>query len=168
MCMPRRGNSEPSAILLAGVFLLSVVVLAVAVLNQEQDRVTTGQVSAGGSIIQVPSGGNGATLSLGVFSNQACTQQLTSVDWGTLEPGQEATIACYVKNTSAKTVIVTASATSWNPAHASNYLSFQWNLQNAVIEPGAVTQAWLKLQVDSNIQNVTSFSFNIIITATQA
>jgi hypothetical protein len=72
-----------------------------------------------------------------------------------------------VRNEGNVTVTLSVQATDWNPASASSYFTFNWNCTGYVLQPKEVVQALLSLNVSSSISGITSFSFDITITATQ-
>ena len=104
-------------------------------------------------------------IGLGVYSDQACTTTLSSIDWGLLEPGGTNTATCYLKSTSNVNASLTLSEGNWAPALASSYISLSWNRESYHVKPGEVVSAILTLQVSSSIQGVNSFSFDAVITA---
>ena len=53
---------------------------------------------------------------------------------------------------------------NWDPPQAAQYLSLSWNRENHILEPMSKVQANLTFSVASNIEGITSFSFEIIIT----
>ena len=107
------------------------------------------------------------SVQLGVYSDSGCTTALSSVSWGTLDPGSTATATAYLKNEGNVPVTLSIQASNWNPASAQNYFTLTWNRNGYVLAVGASVQAVLSLAVSSSISNVTSFSFDITITATQ-
>ena len=121
-------------------------------------RVSTRTISNTGSIMAV---------GIGVYSDSGCTAALSSVSWGTLDPGSTATATAYLKNEGNVPVTLSIQAGNWNPASAQNYFTLTWNRNGYVLAVGASVQAVLSLAVSSSISNVTNFSFDITITATQ-
>lgn len=125
--------------------------------------VATRTVSNTGNILVVTP----PSIQLGVYSDGGCTATLSSIPWGTLNPGNTATATMYVKNEGNVAVKLSVQATNWNPASASSYFTFNWNCTGYVLQPNQVVQALLSLNVSSSISGITSFSFDITITATQ-
>jgi hypothetical protein len=91
---------------------------------------------------------------------------LTSISWGLLAPGQQGSYTIYVKNTGTVAETLSKSTGDWNPASASNYLTFGWNRDGYVLNAGTTVSAVLTLSVASNVAGITNFSFNITITGT--
>ena len=107
------------------------------------------------------------SIQLGVYSDGGCTAALSSIPWGTLSPGNTATAMLYLRNEGNVAVTLSVQAANWNPASASSYFTFSWNCTGYVLQPTKVVQALLSLTVSSSISGITSFSFDITITATQ-
>jgi hypothetical protein len=84
-----------------------------------------------------------------------------------LDPGATTTATIYLKNEGNVPVTLSISAGNWNPASASSYFTLTWNRGGYVLAVGASVQAVLSLAVSSSISGVTTFSFDITITATQ-
>jgi hypothetical protein len=142
------------------VLALAVMALVVSGLGA---LVTTRTVSNTGNIrIATP-----PSVQLGVYQDSGCTVALSSVSWGTLDPGATATATIYLKNQGNVPVTLSISAGNWNPASASSYFTLTWNRDGYVLAVNASVQAVLSLTVSSSISGITTFSFDITITATQ-
>ena len=103
------------------------------------------------------------TAGIGVYSDSQCNTQLSSVSWGTLQPGESQSATCYIKNEGNTPITLTLQASNWSPASASNYLALGWNYNNQPISPNQVVQVTLTLSVASNIAGITNFGFDITI-----
>ena len=123
--------------------------------------VATQTISNTGSITVTPS------VQLGVYSDSGCTVAISSVSWGTLNPGTTSTAPIYVKNQGNVAVTLSMSVNSWNPSSASSYLTLTWNRDGYSLAAGASVSAVLSLTVSSSITGITTFSFSITITGTQ-
>ena len=117
---------------------------------------------------RVPNSGNVKTVGVGVYWDNACTNNVTSIDWGFLEPGATVNKTVYIKNEGNTPMVLNMTTDNWNPASASENITLSWNREGYVLNTTApVVQAILTLSVSSNISGVTSFSFDIIITGTE-
>ena len=114
----------------------------------------------------VPSSGNVITVNVGVYSDSSCTKNLTSINWGSFEPGETKSGPIYVKNTGALPVNIHMTTASWNPTNADGPIALTWNRENTALNPGSSVKAILTLKVAENISSITNFSFDIIITGT--
>lgn len=126
-------------------------------------------VSALGALVAtrtISNSGNITAVGVGVYSNSGCTTVLSAISWGTLNPGNVTTYTMYVKNTGNVPVTLNMTVNSWTPSSASCYITLTWNQEKSVLAASQVVAAVLTLSVSSSISNVTSFSFNIIITGT--
>ena len=103
-----------------------------------------------------------ATAGLGIFQDQQGTP-LTSLSWGTLEPGQSQTIIFYITNEGNTPTTLSLQTANWNPTLAETYLTLDWNYNNQAIDPNQTIQITITLDVDSNIEGITDFSFDITI-----
>ena len=103
------------------------------------------------------------TAGIGVYSNSQCSTQLTTVSWGTLQPGENQNAICYIKNEGNTPITLSLQASNWSPASAYNYLALNWNYNNQPINPNQVVQVTLTLSVASNIAGITNFGFDITI-----
>lgn len=106
------------------------------------------------------------TAEIGVYSNFQCTNPLTSLSWGTLEPGESQAIVCYIKNEGSSALTLSMYPSAWNPPEAQNYLTLTWNYNGNPISTDASVQVTFTLSVDASIEDITSFSFDINIIGT--
>ena len=118
--------------------------------------------------------GNGATdngsidtINVSIYSDIACTQAVTALNVGTLNPGGTATQTIYIKNAGNVAETLTMAANNWSPTNAPTYLTLSWNQQDTVLNAGASTQAILTLTAAANTGSLTTFSCDVTITGTQ-
>jgi archaellum component FlaG (FlaF/FlaG flagellin family) len=114
----------------------------------------------------ISSSGSITAVGVGVYKDSGCTTVLSTISWGILNPGNVTTYTMYVKNTGSTSATLNMTTSGWSPASASSYIKLTWNQEKTVLTTGQVATAVLTLSVSSSISNVTSFSFNIIITGT--
>lgn len=107
-----------------------------------------------------------ATIGIGVYSDQACTIPLTTINWGEVIPGQSYQRTLYVKNLGNIRVKLSMAVGNWTPSSASSYLSLTWNRGDYVLEVGASVGATLTMTVSQTAQG-GSFSFDVSIIATE-
>ena len=115
----------------------------------------------------VPLNGTVTAVNLGVYSDSACTQTVTALNVGTLNPGGTATQTVYIKNTGNVPETLTMSANNWNPTNATTSLTLTWNRQNTVLNADQTIQATLTLTAASNTGSLTTFSCDVTLTGTQ-
>jgi hypothetical protein len=115
----------------------------------------------------VPLNGTITAVNLGVYSDSACTQTVTALNVGTLNPGGAATQTVYIKNAGTIPETLTMTTNNWNPNSASTSLTLTWNRQNTVLNAGQTIQATLTLAAASNTGSLTTFSCDVTLTGTQ-
>ena len=103
------------------------------------------------------------TAGIGIYSNSQCNSQLSSMTWGTLEPGAAQNIVCYIKNEGNVPTILSMQTSDWTPSTASDYLSLTWDYSELTIDPGVVVQITFLLNVSPDVTGITNFSFDVII-----
>jgi hypothetical protein len=114
----------------------------------------------------VSSTGTVTAINVGVYSDSSCTQALTSIDWGTISPGNSVTKIIYVKNTGNSQITLGMTKTGWNPTSANGPITVTWNKEGTTLSVGQYIAATLTLSVSSSISGITTFSVNIVITGT--
>ncbi|MFB3890241.1 MAG: hypothetical protein ACE14S_12185 [Candidatus Bathyarchaeia archaeon] len=104
---------------------------------------------------------------IGVFSDSACTNALTTIDWGTISPGNNVTRTVYVKNTgTGVSLTLNLTAINWTPANANGPITMAWDKEGTRLAPGQSSAAVITLRVSSSITDITTFSVQISITGT--
>ena len=124
-------------------------------------------VSALGALVAthtISNSGRLVTLGVGIYSDSGCATQLSTIGWGTLNPGDVKTCTMYVRNEGNVPVSLKMTVDNWSPPTASTYITLTWNKESAVLSTNQVVEATVTLTVSSNISGVTSFNFDITIT----
>lgn len=116
----------------------------------------------------VPNNGNLKAIGVEVFWDRACTNRVTSIEWGTVEPGSSKSYTVYIGNNGTAAEVLSMSTGNWNPASASSQMSLAWNCTGYVLPSISVVGARLTLTVSPSIGGITSFSFDITITGTES
>jgi hypothetical protein len=114
----------------------------------------------------IASSGVVATANIGVYSDSACTQSLTSINWGTLSPGNSVSRTIYVKNLGTTQVTISMTGANWNPTSANGPLTLTWNQEGTTLNANQVSTATLTLRASSSISGITTFNVDIVITGT--
>lgn len=105
-----------------------------------------------------------STEGIEVYWDSACNNQVSSIDWGTIQPGSVKNVTVYIRNEGNTSTTISLSTQNWTPPNASLYMNLTWNYGGEVIEVGAAIQVTLSLWVSDSIQGITDFSFDIVIT----
>ena len=114
----------------------------------------------------LPSSGTVTAVNVGVYSNGGCTQNLTSINWGTISPNSSKTMTIYVKNTGNTPITLSMTKVNWNPASANGPITITWDRESTTLTAGQVSTATLTLSVSPSISGITNFDVDIVITGT--
>jgi len=109
------------------------------------------------------SSGTVNTINVEVFWDVDCTQIITDIDWGALDPGENTSKTIYVKNTGSTAMMLNMTYSGWNPVEAGTYLSLTWDREGAIVAVDEVVSAMLTLHVSDTIAGITGYSFDITI-----
>src|SRR3990170_3844661 len=142
---------------------IGAIIAIVAIAGLFLTLTTAGVLSINQSI---PTSGTVSTVNVDVYSNSACTQQLTSISWGSVAPGASAARTVYVKNTGTNQITLTMTRTNWNPASANGPISVTWDKESTTLTANQIATATLTLSVSSSISGITTYSVDIVITGT--
>jgi hypothetical protein len=145
-------KAQKMFIIVLTIFAFSLAASTLAVLTVNQNLGSSGTVTTSPNI--------------GVFSNSACTNSLTTIPWGTITAGGSTTQTIYVKNTGTGTLTLGLSTANWTPAEASTYITVSWDKQGTQLSAGQSTQATVTITVSSSISSITNFSNTISISGT--
>jgi hypothetical protein len=145
-------KAQTMFIIVLTIFAFSLAASTLAVLTVNQNLGSSGTVTTSPNI--------------GVFSNNACTNSLTTIPWGTITAGGSTTQTIYVKNTGTGTLTLGLSTANWTPAEASTYITVSWDKQGTQLSAGQSTQATVTITVSSSISSITNFSNTISISGT--
>lgn len=145
-------------IITSAMLLLITYTISLSLVSQAfpEDQTTASFSSAGSIQIQTTTG-------IGIYSDNECVLDLTSVSWGTLEPGDMKNVTFYLRNEGDSPIIISLETSNWTPALATNYLDLSWNYQNETIDSNEVIQIKITLAVAPNIEGISDFSFDITI-----
>jgi hypothetical protein len=151
------------AIITGAMFILITYTLGLSLVSQAFPATQTTQTLSSTGSIQIQT-----SADIGVYSDPACTVPLTSLSWGTLQPGGSQTQSCYIKNEGNTPLTLSLQTSGWNPAAAENYLNLNWDYNGNPIGTDSVVHVTFTLSVDSGITGVTTFSFDITIIGTSS
>lgn len=103
------------------------------------------------------------TVGVGVYWDPDCVNTVTSINWGTVEPGSNETVTVYIRNEGNSASTLSMYTSNWSPSNASDYISLGWDYGGQSVNPNEIVEAAFTLVVSSSIEGVTSFSFDIVI-----
>lgn len=107
-----------------------------------------------------------STAEINIYQDYFCQYELTSVSWGTLEPGESQTVEIYVRNDGNTATTLSFITDSWSPTNAGQYMDIDWNYAGTAIDPDGVRRITLTLTVASNIEGIENFSFDLTVIGT--
>ena len=147
MKIKETGQVKPSAAILIAV-LFTLALAAFAILQ---------------SSVRINNQGTVKALGVGVYWDSNCTNPVSLINWGTVEPGSTNNVTVYVRNEGNTAANISMTTENWNPSNAPNYLALIWNFNGQQLNPSEAVQITLSLDVSSNVQGIENFSFDIII-----
>ena len=65
---------------------------------------------------RIPSTGDVKAVGVDVYWDGDCTDNVTSVDWGLLEPGEASNVTVFIQNEGNIPVVLNMTTDNWNPA----------------------------------------------------
>ena len=100
---------------------------------------------------------------IGVYWDPKCENKVTSMDWGTIFPGQTQEVEVYVRNECTESLVIDLMANNWSPTALSEDVSLSWDYAGCPICEKQVKKVNLALSVSSRTVEETSFGFDIVI-----
>ncbi len=123
-------------------------------------------ISATVSSRKVTNNGALKAVGVGIYSDAACTNSMSSIDWGALDPGSSTDRTVYIRNEGNAASVLSLSTSNWNPSGASNYITLSWNYNSQSVAVQQVVTVKLTLAISQSITGITNFSFDATVTAT--
>jgi hypothetical protein len=111
----------------------------------------------------ISNAGTVKAIGVGVYSDSECNSPLSSIDWGTLEPGANQSVTCYIRNEGNSASVLSVETSNWSPPSVSDYMTFGWDYAGQPLSPGEVVEVTFTLAVSPSIDGITSFSFDVVI-----
>jgi hypothetical protein len=108
--------------------------------------------------------GNVQAIDIEIYWDTNHTEKVLLIDWGAVEPGATKNVTVYVLNTGNSDVMLSKNEANWSSSNASNHIMLSWDYNGQRIPPGQILKTTLTLAVSPNIQAVTQFSFDIVVT----
>jgi archaellum component FlaG (FlaF/FlaG flagellin family) len=106
-----------------------------------------------------------ADIDLGVYSDSACTQSLSSINWGTCYVDENTTVMVYIKNLGTVASTLTVLTDNWTPTAAESCYLLYANCEGQTLSPNEVLLTTFTLYPLSTASQFTTFSFDVIIQA---
>ena len=147
---PSRNRQITTLIAVAAIAVLVTVLVLYTVMLQNPGNVTNIQ-----------------TVDIEAYWDTDLKNKVTTIDWGNIEAGTSKNVTIYLLNSGNTDIRLSMNTTNWSPTNASEYITLDWDYQDQILNPNQLLKTILTLNVDPNAQGITSFSFDITITATQ-
>jgi hypothetical protein len=90
-----------------------------------------------------------------------------SLTWGEVTPGGTSTQEIIVTNTLATPTQISLSSSNWVPSEFQQYMTLTWDYNGVPIQPSQSISVYLQLEVNPNIADITSFTFDVDILGVQ-
>ena len=143
-----RGKTAALAIVFVAVFVLAAGDMVMSALLER---------------LTLPGAGTVKAIGVGVYWDSDCTNQVTTIDFGLIEPGSTKNVAVFIRNEESSPAMLSLETENWNPSNATDYMSLTWDDAGEVIDVDEVVQVTLSLSVSDTIEEITNFSFDIVI-----
>jgi hypothetical protein len=125
--------------------------------------------------MKIPSIGNIVTVDTIAYSDKDLQNKTTSVDWGVVTLGSSKNVTLYLRSLSNVKTTLHLNSSKWTPQNISQFMNLSWNYNGTTIDAGGTIMVILTLSVSSSesfidyliTNDVTSFSFNIVIRAAE-
>ena len=107
--------------------------------------------------------GNVKTINVEVYWDSNCTNEVSLINWGIIEPGTTENVTVYILNTGNSNIMLSMNTTNWSPSSAPDYITLSWDYEDQSVGPSQVLQTTLTLSMSPSIQGITSFAFDLVI-----
>lgn len=111
--------------------------------------------------------GRVVTVGCKVYFDPQLTLPVETLNWGDVRPGDVVSKSVYVVSTEILPATLSINTSAWVPLEAEQYLTLAWDYQNQTLNIGDIQQVTLNLQVSISVHDITSFSFDITVWATE-
>lgn len=97
-----------------------------------------------------------------VYSDPNCTQKITQISWGEMEPATSKNVTVYVKSVSTTPITLTVYTENWSPQNCIDYMNLTSIQNNITMQPSEVISTTLTLAISPDIEGIIDFSFDIV------
>ena len=101
------------------------------------------------------------------YYNSACTQPVTYLNVGYVNPGTVVNQTIYLKNSGTMPITLTMVADNWSPTATPSCLTLTWNRQDYILDAEDSVSTTLMLSAASDKVGVTTFNCNVTIIGTE-
>lgn len=114
----------------------------------------------------IPGSGSIKGVGVGLYWDQQCTNATSAIEFGLLEPGSSKVFTLYLKNEGNADLTLAMTSENWVPTEAGNYMTLTWNREGQQISPGQVISCVITLSVSPDMEGISIFGLDIVISAT--
>ena len=106
------------------------------------------------------------TIEIGIYSDDQCTNPMSSISWGMLEPGSSKNTICYIKNEGNTVLFLSLKTTNWKPKTAFKDITIDWDYGGQSLNPSEIIKVLITLSVSPKT-DFTNLTVDITITGSQ-
>ena len=114
----------------------------------------------------LPSGGNVKAIGVGTYLDDNCSDRISFLDWGIVEPGSSKNITIYIRNEGNADMVLSLNTSNWIPPEASWRITLSWDYDGRALRPNEVIQVMLTITISTTIGDINTFTFDIQIKGT--
>ena len=118
------------------------------------------------SFKSIGSRGSVKKIDVGVYWDGNCSNAVSFIDWGDIEPGLVKNVSLFIRNEGTVAEGLFLRTDYWSPSNASEFMTLSWDYDGRTLDPFEIVHVTLTLQVSPSVSGIESFSFDIIIGAT--
>ena len=111
----------------------------------------------------IGSGGTVKTVDVGVYWDEGCSDPVSYLDWGMVDPGYQKNVTIYVRNQANVPVSISLDTVNWDPPNASSYITLSWDYSGQLLELDGSIEVTLTLSISSSLRDIDDFDFGIVI-----
>jgi len=97
------------------------------------------------------------------YSDYVLGTEMSSIEWGELEPGDVANVSCIILNTKKESMLLDFYTDNWDPSAAQEFLNLSWNYDGVALDYYEYVEVVFSLSVSIEIKDIESFSFDITV-----
>ena len=138
--------------------LLLISVLAISLVNPAISKKSNNngrKLSSNGAIKEI--------TGIETYWDSKGTNKVTSIEWGSLEPGTQKTVTIFVRNLEKNQIILNYHTSNWMPSEITDYLTLKWDYNGQAIKFREIVQVIFTLVVSENLEASGTFDFDITI-----
>ena len=138
--------------------LLLISVLAISLVNPAISKKSNNngrKLSSNGAIKEI--------TGIETYWDSKGTNKVSSIEWGSLEPGTQKTVTIFVRNLEKNQIILNYHTSNWMPSEITDYLTLKWDYNGQAIKFREIVQVIFTLVVSENLEASGAFDFDITI-----